>query len=143
MVLQIDWAGLGTRLVGCRGSRTLAGKFYVIMHQDAVVQDRHARVGDELVSLVLRRSVFDVIGLPGKRRQSHVHVRRLHRVQPAAFVVFPLQAERVEHLTFIASPHVNPAIAAPLAAIFRLIRSTELDVHLATAELLLTGATLH
>ena len=62
----------------------------VAMDRHPVVQHRDAGIGD-LVALAVesRSSEPDVIGLPGKRRQTHVHIRRLLAVKRPALVEQP------------------------------------------------------
>ena len=59
---------------------------------------------------------FDVIGLPGQRREAHVDLGRQTGVNTAAFVIFAFQAERIEDLHFVMIDLVEAAVAAPLAA---------------------------
>ena len=87
----------------------------------------------------LGRRVVDVVGLPGQRRKAHVHARRLDAVDAAALVVLALQAERVEHLHFVAALQIAAAVAAPLSARRRHERQQKLDVQLAVAELVAAG----
>src|SRR5690606_4420610 len=80
---------------------------------------------------------LDVVGLPHQRREAGVHGRLGDLIDAAALVVFPFQAERVEHLHFIAALDIDAAVAAPLAAGLGHEGSTELDVERMVAELFL------
>src|SRR5262249_6065239 len=121
VVLKVD----GRRLRGAGLERE------GVVDLDAVVPD----AGDDLAVGLLD---LDVVGLPGQRRQAHVHAGGLLAVEGAALVLLALQAEAVQHLDLDAV-HEDAAVAAALAARLRHEGRAQLDVQLARGEALLAA----
>lgn len=114
MILQIDRAGLGPFLHGVGGGRVI--QFQIVVNFDTVVQDGHASMLHFLPGIVIRGgSVVDVVGLPGQRWEAHIHGRGTDGVNASALVVFSLESERIQNLSFVASLHVATAVASPLS----------------------------
>src|SRR5579883_92054 len=139
VVLELEGAGRG-------GFFLTAGAFLrelnVVVNLHAVVIDRRAAV---LRLLAIRAELggreLDVVGLPHHWREAHIHERFVLRVDPTALVVFTLQAEAIENLTFVAVLNVHAAISALLTGAVGHPRQAEFDVRLERAELLLARFT--
>lgn len=118
VVLEVDRSGFGTFAEGSGGGGVIG--FDVFVDEDPVVPDGEARVGRLFaVCSKLRRGEVDVVGLPGKRGETHVHSGFSHGVDAAAFVVETGETEGVEDLDFITALSVESAVAALLATGFR------------------------
>ena len=87
------------------------------MNRYAVVFDGDQRIFGLLPGfIVFRRSEVDVVGLPGERRETHVHGGRRLRVNAPALVILALESEGIEHLQFVAVLQIDTAVAAVLSA---------------------------
>ena len=102
---------------------------------DAVVIDGDSRRRDDFFAVVFGGGEVDVVGLPGERGQAHVDVGIFQLVEAAAFVVFSFEAERIEHLHFVAALQIDAAVAAGLAAVFGHVGQAELDVEFAACRI--------
>ena len=138
MILDVDGAGCGA--LGEGGRRGGMIDFCVRLDLDSVVTDGHAGI----VRLFPVRAEagggeLDVIRLPLQRRETHVHRRRLHAVDPAGLIVFALEPEGIEHLHFIPPLRVDAAVASLLPAGSRLVGGAEFEVKREALESRLAG----
>jgi len=77
-----------TRVGGPARSHTVAGKFLVFVNHHAIVQDGDSRVFNQLAVPVISGSCkFHIVGLLGQGRKTHVHRRRLYRVDSTTLVI--------------------------------------------------------
>ena len=142
MVLEVD----GTRggAVGNFGSASGCGEFDVVLDDGAVVGDGEAGVGGFLAGgVVLSGGEVDVVGLPGEGWEAEVLAGGGDFVEAAAFVVFAVEAEAVEHLNFVAALEVDAAVAAGLATGVGHEGEAEFDVGGEALELVLAGDAFH
>lgn len=92
MVLQKEWSWLGGFTAGPAGGPF--GKFDIIMNDHTVVTDGHPGIFCFLaISPELGSSKVDVVGLPGERRETHIHCRSSRSVDSSAFIIQPFETE--------------------------------------------------
>ena len=101
----------------------------------AVMKNGNASVFHFLAVLEFCSGEINIIGLPSKRREAHVHIRRFNAVNAAALVVFSSKPKRVEHLHLITGLQITTAIAAPLPSGLGLKRQFKFDVQAVTLKL--------
>src|SRR5262249_36397384 len=97
-----------------------AGEFEVVMNLHAVVKDGDASRLFFALGIGRGALEFHVICLPGQRRITHVHARRLTAIKTSALVAPSFQPKAVEDLDFMFAMEVDTAVATPLAACRRL-----------------------
>jgi len=96
--------------------RRRAREHHVILHQHAVVEDRHARRTRHLASGIETRAMKDdVVRLPFARRTARVHERRVLAENRGRLTIGIRDVVvRVEHLDLIPSHQKYAAVAALL-----------------------------
>ena len=126
MALELDGAAGRVFLLAAAGG---AGDFHLVVDEHVVVLHGDDGVLRLLAFAVeLRGGEINVVGLPHEGRETHVHARLGLRVDAAALVVQPLEAEAVQHLHLVAVLHIDAAVRPALAATERLEGQDELDV---------------
>src|SRR5205085_1819946 len=114
VALERDRAAAGGLAFLLRPARR-AGDLVVLVDQDAVLADRDAGIADLLARGVEAGVLeLDIVGLPGERREAHVHVRRLLAIDGAAVALLSIQAEGVQDLDLVAAEDIDPAVPARL-----------------------------
>lgn len=142
VVLEVDGAGGVGFFDG--GGGGAVGEFDVVLDEDAIVADGEAGGGGFLaVGVVFRGGEIDIVGLPGERWEAEVLAGGGDFVEAAAFVVFAVEAEAVEHLDFVAALEVDAAVAAGLATGVGHEGEAEFDVGGEALELVLAGDAFH
>ena len=142
VVLEVDGAGGVGFFDG--GGGGAVGEFDVVLDDGAVVGDGEAGVGGFVAGgVVLGGGEVDVVGLPGEGREAEVLAGGGDFVEAAAFVVFAVEAEAVEHLDFVAALEVDAAVAAGLAPGVGHEREAEFDVGGEALELVFAGDAFH
>ena len=108
------------------------------MHQHTIETDGDARPRSApTICIKGRRREVDIIGLPCKRRKTHVQAWLGDGVNATAFIVTAIQTKRVKHLRLPAAAVVHPAVTAPLPTGCRHVRRSEFQVERVAAEALL------
>ena len=100
----------------------------MIVNDHAIVSHGHPRVLYLLAIFESGGPEFDVVGLPSKRRETHVFTGWSNPVHSSAFVAFSFQAKGIQHLHLVPSLKIQSAVAPALPPCRRLVRQAELEV---------------
>ncbi len=69
-------------------------EFQIVVNHNSIVANGGSSVGSLLaIRIVLGRLEFDIVCLPCQWWEAHVDFGLVDRIDPTAFVVFPIQAE--------------------------------------------------
>jgi len=109
------------------------------MNLHPVVDCRDAGITGLLVIVEAGGGEMYIVGLPGKWREAHIHVRGLGSIKGTAEIELALDPERVEYLCFVVVKDIYPAVSPVLTAGLDIgfIGGPELDVKVKILEFIL------